>query len=738
MTVNNIVLSGPYNFPLFAAGGGSTPFYPRMTPKQSATIGLSTPPGEKALCSDCLSIDLHKLDAQLQGMGHGRHNVVNYARAKGYDLTGLEDRAEALMLKPNYAALDHSAKTCPLCALFRDELLVQGMQPRSWLTGLIKKEDPVLIMATCTYHRQNDKRVPLWDSGAVGLEFVANALQRNCVDRLVVVAQDAFAMVSVGAERDSEARKEEHVLGEVIKPADDLERVRSWITRCKDGHKKCNAPPPNVFYPTRLLDVGSLETPKTHIVLGSDVEGEYTTLSHCWGLKPIVRLTKETLTQYLSEIGPENLSKTFTEAIHITRSLGIRYLWIDSLCIIQDDAEDWERESATMGKVYSRGFLNITASTSSDGSGGCFFQHQDLDNGKQVRFPYKHKAGQAAGEVVISPIAASFAEDILDGPLAKRAWVIQETALSRRMVFYGKHQLYWRCAEFYESEQGDEDRSMDTAPHFNELPHRRSMNGKVEENLYWNWTVIRYSMCALTRNEDKLVALSGLASRFAGEFGHTYAAGLWVEYLHSGLLWHVQNTGCHRYTEYLAPSWSWASIDGPIVIDYNDQRGSGDVKIRAISVQSEVVGENKFGAVKGGTLTLTGKIQHVNIQFLGKSLGEESIWYPSVGDNARNIALDAGNINAFLLDTFDQTLRLGRAYLDENREPEGEVFALQMDIISGFLSQIGETATQRQNVLLLQSTSEGGTYRRIGKGRLCFEGSEDWFGTTKEKKIVIV
>jgi hypothetical protein len=78
------------------------------------------------------------------------------------------------------------------------------------------------------------------------------------------------------------------------------------------------------------------------------------------------------------------------------------------------------------------------------------------------------------------------------------------------------------------------------------------------------------------------------------------------------------------------------------------------------------------------------------------------------------------------------------AYLDENQEPEGPVFALQMDIIGGFLSQIGETSNHRQNVLLLQSTGKGNVFRRIGKGRLCFKGSEDWFGTVKEKKIVIV
>ena len=104
----------------------------------------------------------------------------------------------------------------------------------------------------------------------------------------------------------------------------------------------------------------------------------YTTLSHCWGKKRIVTTTKATLGQRKLEVQWPRLSRTFQDAINITRALGIRYIWIDSLCIIQDDKEDWERESAKMAEIYSCSYLNLAATGSADGDGGCFFNRSTL------------------------------------------------------------------------------------------------------------------------------------------------------------------------------------------------------------------------------------------------------------------------------------------------------------------------------------------------------------------------
>jgi hypothetical protein len=139
-------------------------------------------------------------------MGQGRHHIEKYARAKGDDLTGVEDRALSPNLKRNSAAQDKSADKCPLCALSRDELLAHGLQPRGWLGSIFQKEEPVAPMAACTYHRQNGKRHALWHNNTPSLDFFANALAKNNVDCLVILWLENFAMVSVAAEKGMSRR----------------------------------------------------------------------------------------------------------------------------------------------------------------------------------------------------------------------------------------------------------------------------------------------------------------------------------------------------------------------------------------------------------------------------------------------------------------------------------------------------------------------------------------------------
>ena len=96
------------------------------------------------------------------------------------------------------------------------------------------------------------------------------------------------------------------------------------------------------------------------------------TLSHCWGTSRRLMATKETLKDLQGGVAVSSLPETFRDAIVITRRLGIRYLWIDYLCIIQDDPQDWEREASKMADVYRNSYLTISAAASADSSSGCF------------------------------------------------------------------------------------------------------------------------------------------------------------------------------------------------------------------------------------------------------------------------------------------------------------------------------------------------------------------------------
>ncbi|KAK2050895.1 HET-domain-containing protein, partial [Colletotrichum caudatum] len=121
-----------------------------------------------------------------------------------------------------------------------------------------------------------------------------------------------------------------------------------------------------------VVDVGVDGRREPRLIVTGGAVGRYTTLSHCWGPRPVIRTTSRTIDDHLGALPLDGLPPTFRDAVSITRSLGIRYVWIDSLCIVQDSEEDWELESARMGAVYASSYLTIAASASPDSTGGCF------------------------------------------------------------------------------------------------------------------------------------------------------------------------------------------------------------------------------------------------------------------------------------------------------------------------------------------------------------------------------
>jgi len=151
-----------------------------------------------------------------------------------------------------------------------------------------------------------------------------------------------------------------------------------WMRSCRENHPGCrNAPRGVLELPTRLVNVGpsdGSQNPKLVVPPRGDRAVEYLTLSHCWGGADIYKLTSDTFSTLLSGLSLETLSKTFKDAIIITRCLGFRYIWIDSLCIFQDSPSDWDHEAACMGSVYRNSICTIAALESVDGNGGCFAQ----------------------------------------------------------------------------------------------------------------------------------------------------------------------------------------------------------------------------------------------------------------------------------------------------------------------------------------------------------------------------
>ncbi|KAK0669100.1 heterokaryon incompatibility protein-domain-containing protein [Cercophora samala] len=368
-----------------------------------------------------------------------------------------------------------------------------------------------------------------------------------------------------------------------------------WLKRCQaneDGkHDQCNTASAD-WLPTRLLDVKSaIETSMVKLVMSSDtpdafiLQRQYVTLSHCWGNWGASRLpvlTTGNIVERLQEGVPISLlPKTFVDAIQVASWFKVRWLWIDSLCIIQDSKEDWQRESIMMYDVYKNALLNISADDSPDGRFGCF---RDRDPLAVLPMNVSFR-GQESWKCWLTPDTHAVFDSITKSSLAKRGWVFQERQLSRRVLHFTSHELMWECcaeAPYFASETFPGGTPFKVV--FNRNPKFQTRTsfktkGNSSPELYnaWNTICREYSGRIFSHVQDKLVALSGLAQEFEVALpDDTYLAGIWRSTLPQSLLWKssdrsspAQSTG-----NYLAPSWSWLSIDGPVSPSYIDQSGS--------------------------------------------------------------------------------------------------------------------------------------------------------------------
>ena len=255
------------------------------------------------------------------------------------------------------------------------------------------------------------------------------------------------------------------------------------------------------------------------------------------------------------------LPKTFRQAIKVTRDLGGRFIWIDSLCIIQDSVEDWRKESSAMTHIYSYGFCNIAASAAKDGSQGLFFERDPFPV-KQVHVRPNHGAGTLLTTDLDSWI---WKLRTRRAPLLKRGWVFQEQMLSPHSLHFCKGQIFWYCRKQQFSEtfpQGNPGIAYTVEwPRYElksyVLPLFSSSNGNYRKEFLrtWEHCVDAYSDTLLTCQTDKLVAISGIARAMQGVIGDRYVAGIWQSQLPFQLFWDVNAPGKTPSKEYVAPSW---------------------------------------------------------------------------------------------------------------------------------------------------------------------------------------
>ncbi|KAF2656626.1 HET-domain-containing protein [Lophiostoma macrostomum CBS 122681] len=356
-----------------------------------------------------------------------------------------------------------------------------------------------------------------------------------------------------------------------------ISQLESWLQCCCETHACQSAEEGDRFLPERLLHVGTKEIQKIHLVRGDQLakDTKYATLSHCWGDPSLARpylLLQGNLDAMFQEVSATDLPKAFNEAILVLRQLNIEYIWIDSLCIVQDSKTDWQRNAALMWATYSHSFLNISATASSDSRSGLFRdRHPATILDTIVEVPETHEYIDEGHHRFYDE--TTFREEVDNAPVNRRSWVVQERVLSPRIVHFCEGQLYWECQSLQASERmpaGFPERMARTKQR---SVYKGACKTKVDKKVFlhaWGSLVDLYTNCNLTYGSDKLPAVSALARNMQGttSWKGEYLAGLWKDQLIDQLLWST-NHGARRTAEYRAPSWSWASMDGPISANFN-------------------------------------------------------------------------------------------------------------------------------------------------------------------------
>ncbi|ESA42158.1 HET-domain-containing protein [Neurospora crassa] len=399
--------------------------------------------------------------------------------------------------------------------------------------------------------------------------------------------------------------------------------AKSWVGNCVDNHKQCRYSRIDIgWYPTRLLDLG--ESTEVRLIETKDTKpaGPYATVTHRWGqVDEDFVLNKQKYPQLMKGIPLDSLPRLFQHTISVARSLGVQYLWTDSLCIFQDkdDKTDWAREASLMEKVYSYSYCNISAADAENCSWS-LFNARDPQSINPETLTLDIVSDDIGGMIpvqfyVYNP--AFWFQQVSNALVNTRAWVLQERVLAPRVLHFGKRQLIWECCEVDASEIFPHGLHPELAA--SEHVRFKSFNLELDQGdqrgffldselpmarLLWNRIIWKYTGCNISRSEDKLIACSGLAKRFESLLQDTYVAGMWRTDLEAQLLW--KRSGISpgsRQGVYRAPTWSWASIDGPILPSEVPQDGC---LIEIEDVHLSYATPDKTGGITAGCLRLRG------------------------------------------------------------------------------------------------------------------------------------
>ncbi|KAI8632545.1 HET-domain-containing protein [Xylariaceae sp. FL1651] len=501
-------------------------------------------------------------------------------------------------------ALAVSADSCTLCAAIQNGVKI-------WLNHFKDAEkNPVFV----EFHKDYDK-VPtgqrLWITKRYGkapglLVFARHLLRRHMIFLITGVS---FS-VDAGSSSARALR---------LRPMDldsgslqSLDIAASFVQTCIQNHERCTSG--DSALPSRILDLGEAGDVIKLVGNTEGQVGKYACLSYCWGEAPHFTTTQESIEARRAGIRLTDLPRTFFDAIMIVRHLQLRYIWIDALCICQDDVEDWARESAQMVDVYSGAYVVIANDRAKNNSEGCFHIREPRPT-NLVDLPGYADGVQVQYTFNSDELYCGIEKRTKRDPLLSRAWALQERLLARRNLHYAERQVYFECNHGIVGEDGSSSENR-----YLSLSHPQptySTRGRLKlaaghDQQTWDLIIWEYGRRKLTKPTDKFPAMSGLAKLFGQRLQAEYVAGLWSNALINGLAWQGlgdRSPQASSPVEYIGPSWSWASYSGIAATGLNDGWETiAEVVDWQVQLETEA---NPYGKVQNAWIRLRAPITSI-------------------------------------------------------------------------------------------------------------------------------
>jgi len=344
--------------------------------------------------------------------------------------------------------------------------------------------------------------------------------------------------------------------------------IRIRLEACERDHPRC-AEPFLPFLPGRVIDV-SPGVPGVDARLVVTAEGQrarYICLSYCWGGPQKITTTRASLPFLSGSIPVHETGVTIQDAIETTRNLGIRYLWIDALCIVQDDEESIQADVSNMACIYSNATVVIAAVNTSSSNQGFMYHNRSMDaSWHQVLTGYRFPISLPSGLVANLELNFETRVEPNQEPLHARAWAVQETVLARRRIIFTTYEVFFEChsssVELLRSSCLSYGSLLASSSHLRWAKAGTSFPPLSNWSEEFNQLLRRYTECRLTYPGDRLRAFQGISDTLGARCGSRFNFGILTSWP-AMLTWRVQLLTLSRSPR--APGWSWGCLDDGVI-----------------------------------------------------------------------------------------------------------------------------------------------------------------------------